>query len=90
MRKLGHDLSLARRRRRISTEDMAERVFVSRDTIWRLEKGDPTVSMGTLATAAFILGFEARLRDLASSESDHLGRALEEDRLPKRIRRVRR
>ena len=34
---------------------MAARVFVSRDTLWRLEQGDPGVALGTLVTAAFIL-----------------------------------
>ena len=32
---------------------MAGRLFVSRDTLWRLERGDPTVSAGTLATTRF-------------------------------------
>jgi hypothetical protein len=36
LRKLGRDLSLARRKRGISTSDMASRLFVSRDTLWRL------------------------------------------------------
>ncbi|MDA0767580.1 MAG: helix-turn-helix transcriptional regulator [Verrucomicrobia bacterium] len=55
LRKLGRDLALARRKRGISTADMAERLFVSRDTLWRMERGDPSVAMGTLATAIFVL-----------------------------------
>jgi DNA-binding XRE family transcriptional regulator len=55
LRKLGRDLALARRKRGIATSDMAARLFVSRDTLWRLERGDPTVALGTLVTAAFIL-----------------------------------
>src|SRR5207249_3022264 len=51
LRKLGRDLALARRKRGISTSDMAARLFVSRDTLWRMERGDPTVALGTLATA---------------------------------------
>jgi DNA-binding XRE family transcriptional regulator len=39
--KLGRDLALARRKRGISTSDMAARLFVSRDTLWRLERGEP-------------------------------------------------
>jgi len=35
LRKLGRDLALARRKRGISTADMAGRLFVSRDTLWR-------------------------------------------------------
>lgn len=66
---------------------MAARLFVSRDTLWRLERGDPTVSSGTLATAAFILQFHDRLANLASPGDDTLGLNLDENRLPKRIRR---
>lgn len=88
LRKLGHDLAVARRKRRISTADMASRLFVSRDTLWRLEKGDPSVAIGTLATAVFILQLHERLTNLASPASDELGLDLEEERLPQRIRRL--
>ncbi len=66
LRKLGGDLAVARRKRGISAVDMAGRLFVSRDTLWRLERGDPTVSMGTLATAAFVLQLHERLAGLAA------------------------
>src|SRR5437868_14523350 len=89
LRKLGRDLALARRKRGISTSDMASRLFVSRDTLWRLERGDPTVALGTVATAIFILGLHDRLANLASPSSDELALALDEQRLPQRIRRRR-
>lgn len=90
LRKLGRDLAVARRKRGISTADMAGRLFVSRDTLWRLERGDPTVSMGTLATAAFVLQLHERLAGLAAPASDDLALSLDERRLPQRIRRARR
>jgi transcriptional regulator with XRE-family HTH domain len=89
LRKLGRDLALARRKRRISTADMAQRLFVSRDTLWRLERGDPAVSLGTLATAAFILQLHDRLAGLAAAATDALALSLDERHLPKRIRRIR-
>ena len=89
LKKLGRDLAIARRKRRISTADMAARLFVSRDTLWRLEGGDPTVSMGTLATAAFVLQLHERLADLAAPGKDDLALSLDERRLPQRIRRAR-
>ena len=89
LRKLGRDFALARRKRGISTADMAQRLFVSRDTLWRLERGDPTVAMGTLATAAFVLQLHDRLANLAAPAADELGLSLDEQRLPKRIRRPR-
>ena len=89
LRKLGRDLALARRKRSISTADMAGRLFISRDTLWRLERGDPTVSLGTLATAAFVLQLHDRLANLAAPATDDLALSLDERRLPQRIRRAR-
>jgi transcriptional regulator with XRE-family HTH domain len=89
LRKLGRDLALARRKRGISTSDMAARLFVSRDTLWRMERGESTVSLGTLATAAFILQLHDRLANLAAPATDALALSLDERRLPKRIRRTR-
>lgn len=89
LRKLCRDLALARRKRGISTSDMAARLFVSRDTLWRLERGDPTVALGTLVTATFVLGLHDQLANLASPASDELALSLDERRLPQRIRRSR-
>jgi hypothetical protein len=52
-----------------------------------LERGDPTVALGTLVTAAFVLNLHDRLANLAAPASDELGLSLDERRLPKRIRR---
>jgi transcriptional regulator with XRE-family HTH domain len=87
LRKLGRDLAIARRKRGIATSDMASRLFVSRNTLWRLERGDPGVALGTLATAAFVLQLHQRLANLAAPASDELGLRLDERRLPQRIRR---
>jgi len=89
LRQLGRDLALARRKRGIATSDMAARLFVSRDTLWRLERGDPAVATGTLVTAAFILGLHDRLANLATPATDALALQLDERRLPQRIRRPR-
>ena len=86
-RKMGRDLALARRKRGIATSDMAARIFFSRDTLWRLERGDPSVALGTLVTAAFILNLHERIANLAAPASDDLGLSLDERRLPQRIRR---
>ena len=87
LRRLGRDFAIARRKRRISTADMAERLFVSRDTLWRLERGDPSVAVGTLATALYVLHLHDRLAALAAPERDSLGLNLEASQLPQRIRR---
>jgi transcriptional regulator with XRE-family HTH domain len=87
LRQMGRDLALARRKRGISTADMAARLFVSRDTLWRLERGDPSVSLGTFAAAAFVLQLHERVAAMAAPATDALALELDERRLPQRIRR---
>jgi transcriptional regulator with XRE-family HTH domain len=79
-------MALARRRRRISTASMAERAGIARATLSKIEKGDPSVSMAGYLSVLLILGFEARLAALAAPETDEMGLALDEERLPRRIR----
>jgi DNA-binding XRE family transcriptional regulator len=84
--KLGADLALARRRRHLTTAMMAERLAVAKSTYLRIEKGDPTVSMGAFAMALFVLGFEEALDALADARRDDQGLLLDLERLPKRVR----
>ena len=90
LRKLGSDLRDARRRRRISTQIMAERVGISRTTLSKAEKGDPGVSVGTLATLLFVLGLDERLSEIADVRHDTVGLDLSDELLPQRIRSTRR
>ncbi len=84
--KLGADIKAARLRRRIPTTLMAERVFISRSTLQKVEQGDPGVSLGVYATTLFVLGLSDRIAELANVTTDSVGLQLEEARLPKRIR----
>lgn len=86
LRKLGIDLRDARRRRRIPTQVMAERAGISRTTLAKAEKGEPGVSMGTVATLLYILGLDERLSDVADLSHDEVGRDLSDELLPQRIR----
>ena len=89
LRKLGHDIRDARRRRRIPLAILAERASVSRMTLSKVEKGDPGVAVGTYATVLFTLGMADRLADVADPRHDAVGRELEEEHLPERIRLAR-
>lgn len=89
LQKLGADISVARRRRCIPTTLMAERAFVDRRSVVRVEKGDPSVSLGIYATILFVLGMEKRLADLVSPANDPLGQMLADEKLPKRAFRSR-
>lgn len=84
--KLGADIKAARLRRRITTTLMAERAFVARSTLQKVEQGDPSVSLGVYATVLFILGLSERIADLADPGTDSVGLQLEDSRLPQRVR----
>jgi transcriptional regulator with XRE-family HTH domain len=85
LKKFGNDLSISRRKRRLTVAMMCERTGVSRSTWQRIEKGDPTVAVGAYAQALFVLGLGTPMGDLADQRNDELGLMLEADRLPRRI-----
>ncbi|MBU6371192.1 MAG: hypothetical protein KJS97_00575 [Alphaproteobacteria bacterium] len=85
--KLGADISTARRLRGISVQLMAERALVGRNTITRLERGDPGVSIGVYATVLFVLGMSDRLAMLVDPSTDAVGLAQADALAPKRPRR---
>ena len=84
LRKLGADISAARRARGITSALLAERAFVNRKSLTRVEKGDAGVSMGIYASILFALGMVDRLGTIF--DSDAVGQALADERLPKRVR----
>lgn len=86
LRTLGRNISNARRRRRIAMALMSERCGFCRLTLSKIEKGDPSVSMAAYASALFVLGMSKHLTHVADASHDIVGRELDEERLPKRIR----
>jgi transcriptional regulator with XRE-family HTH domain len=81
---LGGNLRLARLRRDLSSEMVAERAGISRQTLSALENGAGSVSMAAWAQVLFVLGLEKDLELLA--RDDELGRALQDAKLPTRKR----
>jgi hypothetical protein len=65
---------------------VSDRAFVSRSTLARVERGDSGVSIGIYASVLFVLGLADRIGDLADPRTDVVGLALEDERLPKRVR----
>jgi transcriptional regulator with XRE-family HTH domain len=86
LRKLGSDIQIARKRRRLTMAIVAERAFISRNTLTRVERGDPAVALGIYVTVLFALGLADRVGDLADPFTDSVGLSLETERLPKRAR----
>jgi DNA-binding XRE family transcriptional regulator len=82
----GADLSLARRKRRLTAAMMSERLGVAKSTYVRVEKGDPSVAMGVYAMALFVLGFGDAFTDRVDASRDPEGLVQEAERVPKRVR----
>lgn len=79
MTEFGENIKLARLRRKLSTEQVAERANIARTTLWAIEKGSPNVAMGSYVQVLFILGLEKDLLKLAGD--DPLGRKLQDAKL---------
>jgi transcriptional regulator with XRE-family HTH domain len=70
LRELGENLAIARKRRREPLKAWAQRIGVSEPTLMRMEKGDPSVSMGVYATALWLMGRSQAIADLAAPVHD--------------------
>ena len=70
LEQLGADLAVARLRRKESLKTWAKRIGVSVPTLLRLEAGEPSVSLGVLATTLWLIGRDATLATLATPKED--------------------
>ena len=70
LEKLGADLAVARLRRKESLRTWAKRLGVTLSTLQRLEAGDPTVSIGIVASALWLINRDGELASLAAPEHD--------------------
>ena len=84
--KLGRDLSLARRRRRISQASLALRIGASLSTVKRMEQGDLRVPLHFVARTLHLFGELDRLASLIDTAKDDIGLTLADEQLPKRVR----
>ena len=73
---MGGNIKLARLRRKLSTEQVAERANISRPTLVAIEKGAPTVSIGSYLLVLQVLGLEKDFLLIATD--DVLGRKLQD------------
>ena len=77
---VGENIRLARLRRKFSASILAERAGISRPTLRAVERGEPSVSLGSLANVLLCLGLEQDLKQIAAD--DELGRKLQDAQLP--------
>jgi transcriptional regulator with XRE-family HTH domain len=76
LKELGENIKLARKRRRLSLQQVAERADIARSTLGLIEKGSPGVSMSSYLQVLFVLGLEKDLLNIAAN--DPLGRKLQD------------
>lgn len=79
LKELGENIKLARLRRKLGAEQVSERANISRATLWHVEKGSPSVAMGTYYQVLFVLGLDKDLLKVAAD--DTLGRKLQDAEL---------
>ena len=85
LNQLGEQIRLARLRRHLSAELVAERAGLSRMTLSNIEKGSPSVAIGSYAAVLHALnGMDKDL--LLIAKDDELGRKLQDLELPTRRR----
>lgn len=83
---LGQRVRIARVRRRLSTEHLAQACGISRRTLYRIETGDPGIAMGTFMSVLWKLGLLESLRGVADPDTDDHGKILEAASRPRRVR----
>ena len=75
LKQMGINFKLARLRRNHAMSLICERANVSRATLWKIENGDPSVSIGNyIAVAHAIGGFDKDFEKICSD--DYLGKTL--------------
>lgn len=81
---MGENIQLARLRRKLSAEQVAERANISRPTLSSIEKGSPSVSIGSYLLVLQVLGLEKDF--LLIAKDDELGRKLQDANMTTRKR----
>jgi len=73
---LGENIKLARKRRKLTTIQVAERAGIDRTTLYHIEKGNPSVSLGAYFNVLRVLGLQDDFLKLAAD--DTFGRKLQD------------
>lgn len=80
--RLGSNIRTARLRRRLTREDLARRIGISRQVLAQIEKGKPTTAVAAYLGALWALGLLNQLKDVADPDRDEEGKVLERMRSP--------
>ncbi len=73
---VGENIRLARLRRKLSVSQISERAGISRATLWNIERGKESVSIGAYFQVLSVLGLEGDFLQIA--KDDILGQKLQD------------
>lgn len=73
---LGENIKLARKRRKLTTIQVSERAGIDRKTLYKVEKGNPKVTLGTYFNVLRVLNLQEDFLKLAID--DEFGRKLQD------------
>jgi transcriptional regulator with XRE-family HTH domain len=76
LQRVGENIKLARKRRKLTTIQVSERAAIDRTTLYQIEKGTPSVSMGAYFNVMRVLGLQDDFLKLASD--DKQGRTIQD------------
>lgn len=76
LEKFGENIKLARKRRKLTSVQVAERAGISRNTLYLIEKGKESVSIGAVFNVLRVFGLQDDFLKLAAD--DELGRKLQD------------
>ena len=85
-KQLGSAIRYARKRRRMTLQELCNRTGMSYQTARRLEMGDPVVGIGMVISALWVLGLWPKVLESVSPDADMTGIQEDLNRLPKRVR----
>lgn len=72
----GEQIKLARKRRKLTTTQVSDRANIDRTTLYQIEKGNPSVSMGAYFNVLRALNLQDDFLKLAAD--DEFGRKLQD------------
>ncbi len=76
LEQMGESIKLARKRRKLTMVQVAERANIARSTLHYVEKGNPAVAFGAYFNVLRILGLQQNILKLAAD--DEFGRRLQD------------